>query len=219
MAWDYSTDLHNAELNMRWNLSSRITLLAGFRWLQLTENLQGTIPPPDRIEPTWKYDPSHNLFYVQQIQYGPGKAVTAPLPPFWNTSTTNNLYGLQIGADGKMFERGRLSIGGLIKVGGYLNNADESTGVSIAKIVRPSQASTNQASFIGEAGLQCKYQVTKGLALKVGYEAFFVSGIASAPGQIQETVSISKDVVRSLGVNCGSSEFFQGPTVGVEYSF
>ena len=32
----------------------------------------------------------------------PGEAL------FWDTTTTNNLYGFQIGADGKLFERGRL---------------------------------------------------------------------------------------------------------------
>ena len=68
----------------------------------------------------------------------------------------------QIGADGKLFERGRFSINGLIKVGGYLNHASELTGVSLEKTVYESGASTNHAAFVGEAGLQCKYQITSG---------------------------------------------------------
>ncbi len=219
MEWDYATELYNAEFNVRWNLSNRVTMLAGFRWLQLTENLQGTLAPVDRIQPLWKLNQNNNLFDVAQIENLPGVPVTGGFPPFWNTSTTNNLYGLQIGADGKIFERGRFSIGGLIKVGGYCNNAEESTGVSIFKVVRPSHASTNHAAFVGEAGLQCKYQVIKGLALKVGYEALWLEGVALAPGQIQETYTTSPATVTALGVNSDSGVFFHGPTAGLEYSF
>ena len=33
MAWDYATKLYNAEFNVRWNPYSRVTMLAGFRWV------------------------------------------------------------------------------------------------------------------------------------------------------------------------------------------
>ena len=109
-------------------------------------------------------------------------------PPFWNTTTTNNLYGFQIGADGKILERGRFSIDGLVKAGIFDNNAEQTTAVSvIAKQVRSASASTNHAAFVGETGLQCKYQVTKRLLLRAGYEAIWLQGVALAPGQIQET--------------------------------
>jgi hypothetical protein len=219
MTWDYSTELYNAELNVRYNLSSRITMLAGFRWLQLNENLQGTIPPPDSILPTWKFNPNNSLFDVAQIENQPGIPATGAFPPFWNASTTSNLYGLQIGADGKLFECGRFSIVGLIKIGGYWNHASESTGVSLQKVVYPSGASTNQAAFVGEAGLQCKYQVTRGITLKLGYEALWLDGVALAPGQIQETYTIAPATVYALGVNSNSSVLFHGATAGLEFSF
>ncbi len=116
-------------------------------------------------------------------------------------------------------KRGRFSLGGLVKVGGYYNNAEESTGVSIFKVVRPSNASTGHAAFVGEAGLQCKYQVLKSLALKVGYEALWLDGVALAAGQIQETYTTAPSTVTALGVNSGSSVFFHGVTAGLEYSF
>jgi hypothetical protein len=189
MAWDYATKLYNAEFNVRWNPYSRVTMLAGFRWIELNENLQGSLEP------------------------------TEGFPPFWNTSTNNNLYGFQIGADGKIWERGRFSIEGLVKAGIYDNNAEESTGVSIFKIVRPTSTSTNHAAFVGETGLQCKYQVTKRLVLKAGYEALWFEGVALAPGQIQQTYTTKPDTVQALGVNCGSGVFFYGATGGLEYSF
>ncbi len=218
MAWSYATKLYNAELNVRRNLSSRITLLAGFRWLQLTENLQGTLTPPDRIQPLWKYNPNNNLLDVAKIENLPGEPVTGEFPPFWNASTTNNLYGLQIGANAKVFERGRFSIDGQIKVGGYLNNAEEATGVSIFKVVRPSSASTNQFAFVGEVGLQGNYLISKRLSLKVGYQALWLGGVALAPGQIQETYSTSSAIVTALGINSGSSVLFHGATAGLQYS-
>lgn len=219
MTWDCSSDLYNAELNVRCNLSSRVTLIAGFRWLQLNEDLQGAIPPSDRILPIWKFNPRNNLFDVQRIENQPGIPATGTFPPFWDASTENNLYGLQIGANGKLFELGRFSIDGLVKAGGYWNHASQSTGVSLEKVVYQSGASTDNAAFVGEAGLQCKYQVVRGLALKLGYEVLWLEGVALAPGQVQETYTIAPATVYSLGVNSDSGVLFHGATVGLEYSF
>ena len=111
MAWDYSSQLYNAEFNVRWNPSCRVTMLAGFRWVNLGEKLVGALDPPTICRE----------------------------PPFWNTTTINNLYGLQVGSDWKIWERGRFSIDGLAKAGIYDDNAEETTGVSvIVKQVRAS---------------------------------------------------------------------------------
>ena len=109
MAWEYASKLDNAEFNVRWNPTSRVTMLAGFRWVFLGENLVGALDPP----------------------------TASTEPPFWSTTTANNLYGFQIGADGKIWERGRFSIDGLAKAGVFDNNAEETTAVSvIAKQLR-----------------------------------------------------------------------------------
>jgi len=47
-------------------------------------------------------------------------------------------------------------------------------------------APPEHAAFVGETGLQCKYQVTEASAVS-GYEAIWPEGVALAPGQIQET--------------------------------
>ena len=46
MVWDYATKLYNAEFNVRWHPSCRVTMLAGFRWVNLGENLVGALEPP-----------------------------------------------------------------------------------------------------------------------------------------------------------------------------
>ena len=158
MAWDYSSRLYNAELNVRWNPYDRLTLLAGFRWANLSEGLQGTLP---ELPGTW---PDRKN-------------------PFWDASVRNNLYGFQIGADGKLLERGRFSINGLIKAGIFGNDVVETTGVSIDRTVYWESASTGHVAFLGETGLQCKYQVAQRLLFKLGYEAIWLQGVALAPGQ------------------------------------
>ena len=217
MTWDYSTQLYNAELNAQKKVSDGVTILAGFRWLQLRENLEGTIPPADTFQPTWKNNPLNTLFDVAQITTG----TPAPTyPPFWNTSTTNNLYGFQVGAEGKIFERGRFSINGLIKGGPYLNHASELTGVSLAKTVYESGASANRAAFVGEGGLQCKYRVTRAITLKLGYEVLWLSGVATAPGQIRETyITSSPTGVSTHDVSSNSNVLFHGATAGLEFKF
>jgi hypothetical protein len=190
MVWDYASRLYNAELNVRWNPFGRVTAVAGFRWVNLSEDLQGTLPPERSV-------------------------------PFWDNQTKNNLYGFQIGADATLFERGRLSIGGVLKTGVFNNHVDETTAVSIYRVLFLESASTNHCAFLGETGVQAKYQVTERLAFKAGYEAIWLQGVALAPAQIADTYShITPPVsVQAIGVNCGSGVFYHGATVGLEYAF
>ena len=150
MVWDYGSRLYNAELNLRWDPCARITLLAGFRWVDLWEDLEGTLPPQRSV-------------------------------PFWDTNTRSNLYGFQIGADGKLFQRGGFSIDGVVKAGIFDNDAEETTGVSIYRTVYYESDSANCPAFLGELGLQCKYQVDRRLSLKLGYAAMWLQGVALAP--------------------------------------
>lgn len=214
MAWESGWSLYNAEANGRLDLSRRVTILAGFRWLQMNDELQGTLPPPDVVAPTWKStSPGANIFQIPA-----GGTPAGKYPPFWNTSARNDFYGFQIGVDGIIMEYGRFSLDGTIKTGIYDNNAGQTTGVSLQKVVYPSEATTDRAAFVGEAGLQLKYRVLKDLSIKAGYEALWLDGVALAPGQIKET-SIAPSNVRALGVECGSDVLFHGAKVGLEYSF
>ena len=159
MAWDYASRLYNAEVNVRWNLWRRVTVLAGFRWVNLSEELEGILLPP--------------------TPHGTGS--------FWDTQTKNNLYGFQIGADAKLLERNRFSIDGVLKAGIFDNHVEETTSVRMERIQFGESDSTDHLAFLGEIGVQCKYQVTPRLSLKAGYEAIWLQGVALAPGQIPET--------------------------------
>jgi len=224
MAWKDATNLYNAEANGRLNLSPGVTVLGGFRWLQLNDTLVGWLTPADRIAPNWKgpclLQGASGCALSDVPNPPPGGSVVI-YPPFWTAKTQNNLYGAQIGVDAKLLELGRLSIDGVIKAGVFDNDARQSALVSMAKTLFPTQAAANHAALVSEADLQLKYQLAKGLALKVGYEALWLDGVALAPGQIRETYTTAPPTLsaRALGVNCGSNVLFQGATVGLEVSF
>ena len=197
MTWDYASRLYNAEANMRWHSWDCVTVLAGFRWVNVTERLVGILTPP--------------------TAHATGS--------FWDTQTKNNLYGLQIGADARLLERDRFSIGGVLKAGIFANHVDESALVRMERIQFPESDSTDCLAFLGQLGVQCKYQLTTRLLLKVGYEAIWLQGVALAPGQISETYSSYSGLnpldthVQAVGVNGNSSVLYHGGTAGLEYSF
>jgi hypothetical protein len=196
MAWGYTSQLYNAEVNVRANLFDRVTMLAGFRWVNLTEDLVGILTPP--------------------TANGKGS--------FWDAQTKNNLYGLQLGMDTKLLERNGFSIDSVLKAGIFDNHAEDATSVRMDRIQFGDSDSTNHVAFVGEIGVQCKYQVTQRLSLKASYEVIWMQGVALAPGQIAETschysLIPQNTYVQALGVDCNSGVFYQGATAGFEYSF
>jgi hypothetical protein len=62
--FDYASKLYNAEFNVRWNPLCRVTVLAGFRWLELRENLEGA-GVPSTLEYFWNTNTKNNLYGFQ----------------------------------------------------------------------------------------------------------------------------------------------------------
>ena len=214
MVWQDDSRLHSLEANARLELAPRVTLLLGARWLQLRDQLQGTLDPADLGQPLWKRGGPSKLWDAV-----PAAGSTVVInPPFWTTIATNNLYGVQIGAKATLWEAGPWSLGGTIKAGVFNNRAEHVSLVSMQKQIFPAQTATNAAAFAGEGSLVAKYQLSEAIALKLGYEALWLNGIALAPGQI-EMVNTTPSTVSAQGVNCRSSTLFQGLTFGVDYAF
>ncbi len=184
MQFKYSSKLYNAELNVRWNPCCRVTMLAGFRWTELRENLDGGY-----LDTIWEN--------------------------FWTTNTKNDLYGFQIGTDAILWERGCFSIDGLVKAGIYDNHAQQTSSLRYESYQGAVSTSTNHTAFLGELGLQCKYQVTCNLTLRAGYEAIWIEGLALAPGQIP--VTWFED--HQSGIDTNGGVFYHGATAGFEYNF
>jgi hypothetical protein len=93
---DYTSKLHSTEVNLLsdW-FSDRVTLLAGFRWVELHEELSVAIGLPFIPNPVIRND------------------------------TDNHMYGFQIGGDIRLWDRGGpLTISTAAKAGIYHNDAD-----------------------------------------------------------------------------------------------
>jgi hypothetical protein len=214
MQWQDDTSLHSVEAHARLDLSPRVTLLAGVRWLRLRDQLQGTLSPDDLGQPLWKT----NVFPATLADAVPTTSAIVVNPPFWTTTTTNNLYGIQIGATVRIWESARLSVEATIKTGVYDNQASQTTLVSMQKQLYPATSSTSAAAFVSEGSLIAKYQLTDGIAVKLGYDALWFDRIALAPGQIQ-AMTTTQTSVGALGVNRRSTTLLQGLTFGLEYAF
>lgn len=226
--WSTTTNLYSAEANAKTTVAQNFTLLAGFRWIQLNDTLTGGVTPADQSAPNWKKlggcdAPSYRFPTFVDLQncsyselYGPALNFSN----FWITSTTNNLFGLQLGAEGDVLTIGKLSLGGLLKAGLYNNRATQSDWVSMAKQFYYASATRNRAAYVGEGAVQIKYHLTREFAIKLGYELLWLNQIALAPGQISQTYSASSPTsLSATDVNTSSSILFQGGILGIEYAF
>lgn len=234
MTWGSTTSLYSAEANATLKASDSFTFLAGFRWFQINDNLVGSLTPADQNTPLWKTGgcaPAGstqeqiaqvvlNTTLSQTTQACASGIGIAGYPPFWSTSTRNNLFGLQLGVQGKLFEIGRLSFGGLVKAGVFNNRATQSDWVSMKKTMYSSSATTDHVAYAGEGILHLKYLITDGISIKMGYQLLWLDRMALAPGQIPYVYSGSNPTsLTATGVNVGSNILFQGGTVGLQYSF
>lgn len=189
----YDSALYNGELNVRQQWSDCLTLLCGFRMLQLKEHYlaAGT------------------------------EALATPRIDWLNTNTYNHLYGFQLGADILVYDMGGpLEIKALCRGGIYDNFASQNYKCVSAEggtilIDNRYRDTRNQASFLGEAGLVATYAVTERLAFRASAEAIWITGVALAPEQIG-------GVNTRTGVdwiNTSGAVFYYGGGLGVEYRF
>lgn len=133
----------------------------------------------------------------------------------YDISTHNNLIGLQIGAE-MMFHKCRWAWGVRSKVGPYVNFSDQVSDITAGRALDPNYirrvaGSKHGASLIGEVGFEATYKFRPNLVGRAAYDFMWVTGVATAPGQLQfqpEPVNV---------VHNGSLAFFQGVTLGMEW--
>lgn len=185
MEFAYNSRLYSTEINLKRCVGPAVTLLGGFRWIEMSEEFSGS------------------LFG------GDGGSL-----PFWITDVNNHLYGGQIGADVRIWDRGGpLSLRGITKAGVYYNAVDQST--ESPRLQRAIGASTNHTAFEAELEFVAVYQVNPQLALRAGYEMLWLDGVALAPEQIEVT-DLRSGVA---AVDPGSDAFYHGFVAGVELTW
>jgi len=180
------------EFNLRKTDGGPITWIAGFRWVEWTQQL-----------------------FVGDVFIDP---FGTPGVDFYDTSTGNNLYGGQLGADMMLWNRGdRIRINGLAKGGVYYNyqSWQRTTIFSDTALLDTTVGTTKDTvSFVGEVGLVGEYRLTNWLSWRAGYTVFWLGGVANAANQL----ALSDFTVDppTTSISPYSSVLLHGATTGLE---
>ena len=186
----YTSALYNGELNVRQEWTDRITLLAGFRLVELDEHYFGN---------------------------GASAAVGGPVYSL-GTNAFNHLFGGQIGADAQLVGRGGpLQINVFCKAGVFGDAAEQNyrRAINGGMVQFLDASSASQTSFLGDTGVTATYALTKHLAFHAVLDAIWLTGVGLAPEQINSVNSgLHTDVVNTSG-----KVFYYGGSVGMECRF
>ena len=184
----YGSDLHNLEVNvLRRDMDDWMTLILGFRYIELSEDF-GAV-----------------------FNTGGGTS-------FYNINTNNHLFGFQLGADAHIWQRGDLSVDAWVKVGVFSNSADQSTFENLAAIgggTANAGASGDQTAFASELGLNGLFQLTDMLAIRAGYQVFWIDRLALAPEQLDNT----NPSIPLATLDLSGDLFIHGGFIGLEGLF
>lgn len=185
-----ASEFQSFEFNRRFPTDGRVQWLAGFRWVQWNESL--------------------GIDAVTDLQDELGI----------DTRTNNDLYGMQVGLDSILWRNGsRFWIEGLGKAGLFYNRAGQFT--QFTNSFPPPEnvgggTNTSRAAFVGELGVTGVWQITDWLALRTGWVAFWLGGIAQGPNQLAEQCLICADDPIRQATDTGGSVFVTGLSLGLE---
>ena len=188
---EYGTDLYSAEFNIRRRCHEWVTLVAGFRWIELRDELR-TLTIAPQVEDFFTID-TNNYLYGFQL------GVDTRL--------------LDMGT--------RFGIDGIFRAGIMYNNCDQNTWAPVLTPFVPDAADQitardDHAAFVGEVGIRGSLQICRGLYATGGYTLMLMDGLALAPDQIRHTDLIAP-VTATL--DTGGTLYFHGATVGLEGRF
>lgn len=188
----YGSELYSTEFNLRRRMDW-LTPLIGFRWVELEEQfgVAGMEPPTPGIPYSYRYD------------------------------THNHMYGVQVGAEVILWDRGGpLRVDGVFKAGVYYNEADLDAAFAYGpapdeaeQVVFEQSWAEPHTSFLGEVGLGASWQASDWLNLRGGYQLTWIEGVALAPEQIPSTDLF---VPFNTEVNTGGSPLYHGPYAAIE---
>jgi hypothetical protein len=152
-----ATQLHNFEINYLRSFDT-ISLLSGFRYLNLTEQFQ--ITPSDSATAGEQY----------------------------RISARNNLFGAQIGARmGRQVGRLSWSVTGKAGIFGNDAMQRQYVEDFPAFILRNTQASSGQVAFVGDLNFSAGYRLNPLWSVRAGYNLIWINGVALAAQQVDFT--------------------------------
>ncbi len=198
------SQIQSLELNFR-QRKGFATLLAGFRYVEWSSTMQ-----------------INDSFTSIPAGAAPFDGTDA-----FTTTTGNELYGGQLGCDLMLWNRGqRIRVNGVGKAGVFFNQAFQRSNVTTTSpsgspaflpINTTISQSIQQTSFFGEVGGNATVDLTDWLSWRVGYNLFWLSGVATPANQLSvATVDPGTGNVATNGINTSGSVLLHGVNTGVE---
>lgn len=199
---DYSSEMHNLELNLRrrWisaNCLLHGSYLCGVRYVSLDESF------------------SHDT------RVGTGGFLN------YDIDTENDMTGFQIGGDLFVCVSPRFKIGIEVEGGVYGNDAEYAASVNTREVVAQNNVvdanpinevdGNTDAALLGEAGLIALFKVTPRLTVRGGYTAMYMDGLALASDNFNSTSSPFSAAGRPVAINDSGEAFYHGANLGLTW--
>jgi hypothetical protein len=200
---DYSSELHNGEVNFRRRWSEPYgffqgSFLAGIRYLDLDEQ--------SRFRARGEFD---NTFAFNSLRYFD-----------YTVNTQNSLVGFQVGADlwYNIFPGIKLGMEG--KTGVYNNRAHQNTFMFGNSIPAYSEeVLSNSSAYITQLSSQLIYRLNYSWAVRTSYQLLYIDGVALAAENFNgaQPAIFAQNTVRTPTINRDAEILLQGFTIGAEY--
>jgi hypothetical protein len=195
------TDLYSFELNKRRTLNTggpwEATILGGFRYFYLSDNLQFL---SNDVDPA--IDPTDIGLYT--------------------TKTRNNLVGAQIGGVLTRWVGDTLNINFKLKAGLFANFTEQNSHLMNQQPLLPpnvdlySSANKTSLATVIETGVYGNWAFANNWGLRGGYDVFIFSGLALAPSQLDFTANQFQG---QPFINADDTLVAHGPTIGVWHTW
>jgi hypothetical protein len=194
----YDSQFTSAELNLLYRVHPRVTLLAGLRWMHLKDTLLA-------------FD-----------NFGPDPNV---LIPSYSIRVENDLSGAQVGILATLLRAGAFTLDCAVK-GGYYALEAEHQMVDIQNVgtLGSISAINNDMTTVIDVGLTASLRLGRHAKVWLGYQAMWLTGVATAPSQIagNDLIGIPGTQIGApgaLGVDVFDNLMFYGARAGVEFSY
>lgn len=220
MRWDAAGELTGVDLYPAFSAAGGVDISAFNAADFQRQTYKSTLHSFELNKRCWDWDTMGGLFGLRYLslddQYTFFSRDLAPAEEgFFAVDTANHMIGLQGGLDlfYNVGASGRLSLVMNTKLGLYANFANGDVRLDNAGAVELDNGDDAlRLAFLGEIGLAVRYQLTRSLFLRGGYEIWYLGNIAKAPGQ---TVSPLTSTTGN-NLNAGSDNWYQAATVGAE---
>ena len=206
---NYTSMLHNAELNIRSYFSPNVALIGGLRFTDLSEQLRINETGVVNINTTGNVSRPFNYFASRYTQ------------------VENSILGPQIGSDLFWEITDDIRIGGVNRIllganftQGTVHQSRDAYNSTIDSRIQSARAQyDNETILTGLLDLQATVDVrlTKNIVIKGGYQFLWLYNVAVAPNQGVNDITLPNGPQRQI--ENGNSAIFFGPFAGLEVSW